>query len=138
MADPRDLHRLVCGQHKNRAIYAPWTHYAPQRQACKHVERERVHRQSVSAATSPVINFAMPPSLEESADTDHDHIHRGQEKSENGPQLALELVFRGVWHCVAQHLENAAQRSAKLPGRPILRPVGGHHMIYLGLSVHGH
>ncbi len=45
----------------------------------------------------------------------HDHIHRGQDKSENGPQLALESVSRGVWHCVAQHFENAAQRSAKLP-----------------------
>ncbi len=76
--------------------------------------------------------------LEDSADTHHDHIHRGQDKSENGPQLALESVSRGVWHCVAQHFENAAQRSAKLPGRPILRPVGGPFPIYLGLGVYGH
>ncbi len=64
-------------------------------------------------------------SNEESADTYHDHIHRGQDKSENGPQLALESVSRGAWHCVAQHFQNAAQRSAKLPGGPNLRPDGG-------------
>ena len=33
---------------------------------------------------------------------------------------------------------NAAQRSAKLRGRPILRPVGGHYSIYLGLGAYGH
>ena len=67
------------------------------------------------------------PLSEESADTHtrHDHIHRGQYKSEIGPDVALESVSRGVRHCVAQHLENAAELSAKLPGRPILRPVRG-------------
>ena len=40
--------------------------------------------------------------------------------------MALESVSRGVWHCVAQNFENAAQRSAKVPG------------IYLGLGVYGH
>jgi hypothetical protein len=54
------------------------------------------------------------------------------------PQLALVSVFRGAGHCGAQHFENAAQRNAKLPGRPILRPVGGHLPIYLGLGVYGH
>ena len=43
-----------------------------------------------------------------------------------GPELALESVSRGCRHCIAQHFENAAQRSAELPGRPILRPVSGH------------
>ncbi len=75
---------------------------------------------------------------EESADMYHDHIHRGQDKSENGPQLALESVSGGVRHCVAQHFLNAVQRSAKLSGRPILSPVGGHFPIYLGLGVYGH
>ena len=65
----------------------------------------------------------------------NDHIRRGQDKSETSPQLASESVSRGVWHCVAQHFENVAQRTAKLPGRPILRPVGDHFPIYLGLGV---
>ncbi len=56
----------------------------------------------------------------------NDHTHRGQDKSENGPQLALESVSRGVWHCVAQHFQNAARCSAKLPGRPFPKPVGAH------------
>jgi hypothetical protein len=56
--------------------------------------------------------------------THHDHIHQGQDKSENGPQLALKSVSRGVWHCVVQHFQNVVQRSAKLPGIPILMPVG--------------
>ena len=34
---------------------------------------------------------------EESADTHHDHVHRGQDKLENDPQVALESVPRGVW-----------------------------------------
>ncbi len=80
----------------------------------------------------------IPVCYEESADTHHDHTHRGQDKSENGSQMALESVSRGVWHCVAQHFENAAQRSAKLPGTPIPRPVGSHFPIYLGLGVYGH
>ncbi len=75
------------------------------------------------------LSFGISMIFGASADTDHDHIHRGQDKSENGPQLALESVSRGVWHCVAQHFENAAQRSAKLPGRPILRPVSEHFLI---------
>ena len=54
------------------------------------------------------------------------------------PQLALESASQETWHCVAQLFQNAAQRSAKLPGRPILRPVGGHFPIYLGLGVYGH
>jgi hypothetical protein len=53
-------------------------------------------------------------------------------------QLALESVSRGVWHCVAQHFRSAAQRSAKLPGRTILKPIGSHFVIYLGLGVYGH
>ena len=63
---------------------------------------------------------------------------RGQDKSEKAPQLALDSVSWGVWHCFAQHFENAAQRSAKVPGRPILEPVGGHFPIYLGLGVYCH
>ena len=54
----------------------------------------------------------------------NDHIHRGQDESENGPLLGLESVSQGVWHCVAQPFQNAAQRCAKLPGRPILRQLG--------------
>ena len=54
-----------------------------------------------------------------------------------GSELAFESVSREVWHCVAQHFENAAQRGAALPGGPILRPVGGHFPIYLGLGVYG-
>ncbi len=46
--------------------------------------------------------------FEEGADTHHDHIHRGQGKSENVPRLALESVSRGAWHCVAQLFKNAA------------------------------
>ncbi len=38
-------------------------------------------------------------------------------------------------HCAA--LKNAVQCDAK-PGRPILKPVGGHFPIYLGLGVYGH
>ena len=37
--------------------------------------------------------------------------------------LAFESVFRRVWHYVAQHFQSAAQLNAKLPGRPIRRPV---------------
>jgi hypothetical protein len=69
------------------------------------------------------------------ADKHHDRIHRGREKSENGRQVALESVCRAVWHCVARHCENAAQRDAKLTWRPILRH---HFSIYLGLFVYGH
>jgi hypothetical protein len=58
------------------------------------------------------------------ADTQHDHIHQGQDRSENGSQPTLEPVLRGV-HCVAQHFQNAAQCTAKLLGKPILRPIGG-------------
>jgi hypothetical protein len=75
---------------------------------------------------------------EESADMYHDHRHRGQDKSENGPQLALESVSREIWHCVAQHFQNAPQRSTKLPGRPLLKPVGYHFPIYPGRAVYGH
>ena len=60
---------------------------------------------------------------EDSADTHHDHIHRSQDQSETGPRLALGSASRRVWHSAAQHFENVAQRSAKLPGQPILRPV---------------
>ncbi len=49
-------------------------------------------------------------------------------------QLALVPVSWGVWHCVALHFQNAAQRSARLPGRPSLRPIGGHVTIYLCLG----
>ncbi len=59
-------------------------------------------------------------------------------KSGSAPKQALESVSRGAWHCVAQHFQNAAKRNAKLPGRPILRPVGGHFSIYLCLGVYGH
>jgi hypothetical protein len=34
--------------------------------------------------------------------------------------------------------ENAAQRNAKLSGRPILKPIDGHFPIYLGPTVYGH
>jgi hypothetical protein len=34
----------------------------------------------------------------------------------NGHQVASESVTWGVWHSVAQHFQNAAQRSAKLLG----------------------
>ncbi len=54
------------------------------------------------------------------------------------PRLTLESVSRGAWHCVAQHFQNSAQRSAQIPRRPILRPVGDHFLIYLGLGVYGH
>jgi hypothetical protein len=43
--------------------------------------------------------------------------------------------FRWVLQCVAQHFQNAAQRNAKCSGRSILRPVGGHVYIDLGLQV---
>ncbi len=50
-------------------------------------------------------------------------------KSEIGP-IGIGISLPGVaWHCVAQHFENAAQRSAKLPGRPILRPVSEQFLI---------
>jgi hypothetical protein len=52
--------------------------------------------------------------------------------------MALASVSVGVWHCVAEQFENAARRSAKLPARPIPRPVGGHFMIHLGLGIYGH
>ena len=76
---------------------------------------------------------------EESADTHthHDHVHLGQDKSENSPQLALESDSWGLWHCVAQHFQNAVQRSAKVPRRPILRRVVGCGQIYLSLGAHG-
>ncbi len=51
------------------------------------------------------------PGTEESSDTDHAHVHRGQDKSESVPQLALESVSWGVWHCG----RNAVQSS---PGDP--------------------
>jgi hypothetical protein len=35
-----------------------------------------------------------PTPTEESADTHHDHILRGQDESENGPHVAFELVSR--------------------------------------------
>ena len=54
------------------------------------------------------------------------------------PVCTLSLLFRGAWHCVAQHFQSAAQRNAKLPRRPILRPVEGDFPIYLGLGVYGH
>ena len=76
--------------------------------------------------------------FKESADTHHDHIHRGQDKSENGPRLSLESISLGVWHCIAQIFQNAVQRNAKLTGRPIIRPVGSHFPIFLGLGVYGH
>jgi hypothetical protein len=70
--------------------------------------------------------------------THHDHIYRSQDESKNGPQLALESITRGVRHCIAQHFENAAQRNAKLPGRPILIPIGVHFPVCLGLGVYRH
>ena len=76
----------------------------------------------------PILVMAGPRSVSMETITPaptNDHIHGGQDKSDNGPQLALESVSQGAWHCVAQHFENAAQCSAELPGRPILRPVGG-------------
>jgi hypothetical protein len=35
------------------------------------------------------------------------------------PQLALDSVPQGVWHCIAQHFENAVPCSAKLSVVPI-------------------
>jgi hypothetical protein len=32
--------------------------------------------------------------------------HRGHDKSQNDPQLALEMVSQGGWHCLVQHFEN--------------------------------
>jgi hypothetical protein len=52
--------------------------------------------------------------------------------------LALESVSRGVRHGVAQHLQNAAQRNAKLTGGPIIKQDLGHVPNYLGLCVYGH
>jgi hypothetical protein len=70
--------------------------------------------------------------IEESADTHHDHIHRGWDKSGNGAQLILYSVSRGLGSAyVAQH-------SVKLPGRQILRPVGGYFPSDLGFGVYGH
>ena len=40
------------------------------------------------------------------------------------PQLDFESVSREVWRCLAQHLEDAAQRGAKVPGRPIIHHLG--------------
>jgi hypothetical protein len=51
--------------------------------------------------------------MEESADMDHDHIHRGY-KTDRGPRLAIEWVSHGVWHCVAEHSEHVVQCNAKL------------------------
>jgi hypothetical protein len=49
---------------------------------------------------------------EDSTDTHHHHIHRGQDQSENVPQLGMEAVSWEVWHCVAQHmLRNAVPNS---------------------------
>ena len=84
-----------------------------------------------------IINNFSSAAHEESAGTHHEHIHRGPDEAENGLRLAVESVPRGVWHCVAQQFEDAAQRSALLPGRPILKPLGSHFMIYLGLGVYG-
>ncbi len=55
------------------------------------------------------------------------------------PHMALESVSREVWHSVAQHFQNAAQRGAKFPGIPNPRPVGGGRYVpvYLGLGVSG-
>jgi hypothetical protein len=50
-------------------------------------------------------------------------------KSESAQKLTLESVSGGSWHCVAQYFENAAQHSAKLPERPILRSVSRHFLI---------
>jgi hypothetical protein len=50
-------------------------------------------------------------------------------KSENGQKQGLESVSQGVWHCVAQHFENVAQRSVRLPGRLIIRLVSEHLLI---------
>jgi hypothetical protein len=55
-----------------------------------------------------------------------------------GFQLALESFSRVVWHCTAQHFQNAAHHSAKLPRTPILKPVRCHFMIYLRPGVYGH
>jgi hypothetical protein len=36
------------------------------------------------------------------------------------PPLGLESISRGVWFCVAQHVENAVQSCAELQWRPRL------------------
>jgi hypothetical protein len=70
-------------------------------------------------------------SIETITPTTNDHIHRGQDKSENCPQLALESVSRGVWQFVAQHFQNAVQRSASP------RETDSKARWYLGLGVYG-
>ncbi len=50
-------------------------------------------------------------------------------KSESAPKQILELVSREVWHRIAQHVGNAAQCSAKLPGGLIPKTVSGHFLI---------
>jgi hypothetical protein len=50
-------------------------------------------------------------------------------KSDSAPKQALASVSRGAWHCIAQPFENAVNRSAKPPGRPILKPVPDHFLI---------
>jgi hypothetical protein len=42
----------------------------------------------------------------------NDRIHQGQDKSEEGPRLALESVSRGV----AQYFQSAAQHTPNSPG----------------------
>jgi hypothetical protein len=49
-------------------------------------------------------------------------------KSESAPKQALESFSRRVWRCGAQHFQNVAQRSAKLRGKLILRPLPGHFL----------
>jgi phage-related protein len=44
-----------------------------------------------------------------------------QAKSKNDFQLALELIYRRVWHCGAQHFENAVHCNVKLSVVPIAR-----------------
>ncbi len=48
------------------------------------------------------------------------------------PHLVLEKISRGVGHCIAQHVENAVQCSAKLSVVPIVRSPGCQgHLAYV-------
>ena len=75
----------------------------------------------------------------ESADTHHDHVHRGQDKSKNGPETASECTSRGR----IIHDMNARSNSTYIsfiicPREVHSEAVSVHFMIYLGLGAYGH
>jgi hypothetical protein len=81
----------MCGQ--TVQCVSLWSHSMPTRHACP-----------LWAAAREQCDMVMDK-YEEREDTDHDHIHRGHDKSEKGTELAAESVSRRVRHCVAQHLK---------------------------------